>query len=696
MRRGRRKRSPAAKQAPKRGPRKRKITPEDILKFHLVSDPQISPEGRRVLFSKKHVGEKNEYVTNLWVVDADGGEPRQFTSGGKDGHGRWSPDGTRMAFLSGREKPKAQIFVMSAQGGEAVALTKFPEGAIGEFRWSPDGSKIAVTFREQDPEWTQEAKKKRDETGRSTPARTIEDLWYRLDGDGYFNGQRHHLYVVDANTGEHRKVFDKDPTGWIGFDWSPDSKELAIAANLDRNALLKPWKQRLYRLNVKSAKIKEIPNQPDGTRESVLWSPDGKRLAYVGREGREDIWGAKNDHLFVCDARTGRPKSLTGGEDYCVAAVTLSDTREAVFGANVQWTPDGKRLFFTVGWHGEQHVASVDARGGPTQFHTKGPGDFGMGNLSASGKRMALSVGSSLKLNEIAVGTVGAKVVREKNLTNFNGPLLSEMELSKPEEHWVTSEDGTRIHVWVLKPAGFKKGGKVPAVLEIHGGPHCQYGVPFFHEFQVLTANGYAVFYSNPRGSKGYGEAHCSAIKGDWGHKDWEDVQAVIRFMGSQPYVDRKRMGVMGGSYGGYMTNWVVGHTNAFAGAITDRCVSNLVSMAGNSDFPLVPDRYWDGNAWDRPETLWNQSPIKYFGNVKTPTLVIHSEGDLRCNVEQSEQVYTALKLRKVPTRFVRYPAETSHGLSRSGPPDLRIHRLGEILRWWKKYIGKPARSRAR
>jgi dipeptidyl aminopeptidase/acylaminoacyl peptidase len=275
-----------------------------------------------------------------------------------------------------------------------------------------------------------------------------------------------------------------------------------------------------------------------------------------------------------------------------------------------------------------------------------------------------------------------------KVLTRFNTALMQQLEISAPEAHWIESADGTKAHVWVIKPLGFKTGRKYPTVLEIHGGPHAQYGETFFHEFQVLAAAGYVVVYSNPRGSKGYGDAHCTAIKGNWGQADWRDVQAVIGFMKSLPYVDTGRLGVMGGSYGGYMTNWAISHTDEFAAAITDRCVSNLVSMVGSSDLPLVPGEYWDGNSWDNTEAIWQQSPLKHFGNVKTPTLIIHSEGDLRCNVEQAEQVFVALKLRKVPTRFVRYPSSTSHGLSRSGPPDLRVHRLRQILAWWKKYLG--------
>jgi len=198
------------------------------------------------------------------------------------------------------------------------------------------------------------------------------------------------------------------------------------------------------------------------------------------------------------------------------------------------------------------------------------------------------------------------------------------------------------------------------------------------------------VVYSNPRGSKGYGEKHCAAIRGDWGNKDWDDIQAVLNHMMSLPFIDSKKMGVMGGSYGGYMTNWVVGHTTDFKAAITDRCVSNMVSMAGSSDFPFNKDGYFGGYPWGdlkAIESLWKQSPIAYFDKVKTPMLIIHSEGDLRCNIEQSEQVFYALKAQGIETRFVRYPVSTSHGMSRGGPADLRLHRLGEITSWWKKHL---------
>ncbi|MFG0252621.1 MAG: S9 family peptidase [Phycisphaerales bacterium JB038] len=670
-----------------RAKQRRLITAEDMKCFVLVSDVQVCPCGDRLLFTRQHLGEKNKKVNNLWLVDAEGVAPRQFTSGGADGHGRWSPDCKRIAFVSGREKPIQQIFLMEAEGGEAKALTKFPPGSIGGFKWAPDGQSLAVTFREAEPDFTQAAAKKRKEEGLSDPPRVLDDLTYRLDGDGYFGGQRFALYIVDIATGAHRKVYDKDALGWFSFDWSPSSKQIAITTNRDKRAIINIWNYKLTILDVKTKKTKDLANVPVGIKESVTWSPDGKWLAYSGQDSKKTIWGCHNMHLFVVNAMTGATKKISADSDYCLQVATLGDTAEAAFEATVRWSADSKSLLCRVGWNGNGHIASIPAKGGPFTFLTDGGANWDFGYLSADGKRIGAVMQSHTKLVEVQLVELEGARAKSKSLTDFNGAFLKEVKVAKPVEKWLTTPDGTKVHCWVMKPPNFKAGKKYPAVLEVHGGPHTQYGSAFFHEFQVLAAAGYVVFFSNPRGSKGYGEDHCAAIRGDWGNKDWIDVVTVKDYMKKQSYVDPKRLGIMGGSYGGYITNWAIGHTHDFAGAITDRCVSNMISMSGSSDFPLTPDEYWEGAPWDRPEKLWQQSPIAHFKKAKTPTLIIHSEGDLRCNVEQGEQVFSALKVLKVPTRFVRYPRSTFHGMSRGGPVDLRIHRLHQILEWWKKYL---------
>jgi dipeptidyl aminopeptidase/acylaminoacyl peptidase len=374
--------------------------------------------------------------------------------------------------------------------------------------------------------------------------------------------------------------------------------------------------------------------------------------------------------------------------------LTLSDTNaghtsDGGGSGLLSWSPDGKFLYVSLGWRGEVQLAKIDAETGEMTVLTQGRHCCVAGGSTLDRKWFSGYVGDPIRLNEVCL--IDGESGEVRVLTQFNHWVNQEVELSSPEEVEIETTDGLTVHAWVMSPIGWKGKKEQPAVLEIHGGPHAQYGWAFFHEFQVLASQGYWVVFSNPRGSKGYGQAWCEAIQSNWGEKDWQDIEAVAQWMTKHPGMDCKRLGVMGGSYGGWMTNWVIGHTAMFRAAITDRCVSNMVSFAGNSDFPMNDGEYFGGVAFgslERIAPLWRQSPLAYFEGVTTPTLIIHSEGDLRCNIEQSEQVFCALQSQGVESRFVRYPVSTSHGMSRGGPPDLRIHRLTEITKWWKKHLG--------
>jgi len=664
---------------------KRPITADDLLRFQIVGDPQMSPDGQRVLFSKKHINDKFKSISNLFTVDLDG-QVQQWTQGeGGAGHGRWSPDGTHIAFISGREGKQPQLFVIPTAGGEARPITKLDEGSVGGFKWSPDSKKIAFTFRPTHPDWTQAGAKARQESGRSTPPRMIDSIWYRLDGDGYFMNQRHAVYVVDVASGETTLVYDKAPIDWYSFDWSPNSQELVIAHSDNRRPEFEPANDQLFRVDL-AGQAWKLEGLPKGPKDNVAWSPDGKSIAYLGHDAADDPWGVRNMRLWTVPAEGGAPACHTPDDDYCLAASTLSDCKESPESV-LYWSPDSKAIYVSVGWHGAAQLGYVEIAKGGVQLLTEGNHLVTVGSVSRDGERIACLYGDPLRLNEVAVYDLGKDKAWPRTITSFNKDLLEEVKVSEPEEIWLDTPDGSKVHAWVIKPVDYLEPKRYPAVLEVHGGPHAQYGWIFFHEFQVLAAQGYVVVYSNPRGSKGYGEDHCAAIRGDWGNKDWIDVETVMRWMQHQPFIHPGQMGIMGGSYGGYMTNWAVTQTRDFKAAITDRCVSNLVSFGGNSDFPQREDSYWSGSFFGDIESLWKCSPIAHFKGVTTPMLIIHSEGDLRCNIEQSEQVFTALLHQEVEARFVRYPVETFHGMSRNGPADLRLHRLGEIVAWWEKHL---------
>jgi dipeptidyl aminopeptidase/acylaminoacyl peptidase len=665
---------------------KRAIKADDLYELTFVSDPQMSPDGKSVLFVKTRIDKsKNRYVGNLFTVDVATKAVKQWTQGEKPGGvGRWSPDGKTIAFVSGREDPSGQIFLLPVDGGEARKLTDLGEGSIGGMRWSPDGKWIAFTFRPQHPDRTKAKEEERKKNGGSPPPWEIDDLWYRLDGDGYFGEQRHAIHVVEVSTGKERKLYDKASIDFYSFDWLPNSSGLVVSHTAHKSdALLKHPNDQVYIVPLRGS-VRMVPGLSKGSKDSVRVSPDGKMVAWLGDDREEEVWGMRNTKLYVASLKGGGQRCLSAKDDYCLAVSTLSDTGAGSEGS-VEWSPDSRSIRLMVGTEGSAQVAVADVAKGRVRLLTEGEHVLGVGSSSRDGRMTALTRGTPATPSEVAV--FDGKSVRV--LTEFNKPFLEKVQVNLPTATWVKSKDGTRVHTWCIRPATRKK--KSPAVLEIHGGPHTQYGWAFFHEFQLLAARGYVVVYSNPRGSKGYGEKFCEAIRRDWGGADWQDVAAVKNWMKKQPFIDSSRMGVMGGSYGGFMTNWAIGHTNDFVGAITDRCVFNWVSMAGNSDFPLNRVDYFGGCAWgplSNLEDLWRQSPAAYFDKVKTPCLIIHSEGDLRCNVEQAEQVFYVLKSLGVKTRFVRYPANSSHGLSRNGPPDLRIHRLGEITKWWKKFLG--------
>src|SRR6266480_5234115 len=675
----------------------RSITIEDLYAIQFLSRPRISPDGQRVAFVVTTIDKgKHEYRSSIWVAPTEGGKAMRFTSGTANAHSPcWSPDGRWLAFVTDREgeyasndaqeqkkqgKGKGQIWLIPSDGGEAHQLTFMPHGASNP-TWSPDSKRMvfSAAVGPLDEET---------EDGQVLPkVRVIDRLLYRLDGVGYIYERRQHLFLVDVSGGEPKQLTDgdwddKDPT------WSPDGTHIAFASSRAEDRWRLPCPD-VYTLSIENEQAGELRCLTDGTRSclSPSWSPDGKTIAFLAKP---KLRSGNHSELFIIDALASQavPHCLTSGFEGGCSDWTNSDmTNEQMIPAPV-WSTDCKTLSILAAQRGSTRVYTVDREGAGKQPPTLTPGNMHVLDFSIDQSRStaAILIENPTHVAEIFVGSISAPGELHK-LTNFNDALFDELALATPEYMPFTGVDGWPMDGWILKPRDFDAGKKYPLIVEIHGGPNTQYGYGFMHEMQMLVAAGYVVLYTNPRGSLGYGRDFALAVRGAWGEKDSLDIMAGVDALLQQGYIDEQRMGVTGGSYGGFMTNWLIGHTNRFRVAITDRSVTNLVSDFGSCDFGWTfADDELDTTPWDDLDRYLRMSPITYVKNIHTPLLILHSEQDLRCSIEQAEQLFASLKYLGREVLFVRFEGQ-SHGLSRGGHPKLRAERLRHILDWFGKYL---------
>lgn len=662
----------------------RTIKAEDLYSLNLVSDVRISPDGGHVVYTVQRVDRKTEKkYTNLWIAPTSKGEARQFTAGDQhDSSGRWSPDGNQIAFLSDRgdkEKP-AQIYLIPFSGGEALRLTKI-DGEIGDMSWSPDGKRLLCSMRKKDAE---EIEREKDEQKKKlgVVARHYERVFYKLDGYGYLPKERTHIWSVDTRRGKASQLTDHAVYDEYNPAWSPDGKWIAFTSNRSEDPDFSPDRTDLFVMPSVGGEFRKIET-PIGDKGHPAFSPDGKWIAYYGVEG-EGLW-YKNLGLWVVPADGSKPpRNLTEKYDLHVSSMTINDVGSPEM-MPPTWSKDGKRIYFQAVLHGSTLLKSILAKGGDLRDEIGEGGVVGSYTFDKEQKRLAYFRGHMNDPVQIFLHETGK--ANDQQLTQLNRKLLDDVDLGSVEEVWFKGAANNDLQGWILKPPGFDSSKKYPSIMEIHGGPYTQYGNFFMHEFYFLAAHGYVIYFSNPRGGRGYGEEHAKAIHGGTGGADYADLMAWADYMEKQPYIDPQRMGVTGGSYGGEMTVWIIGHTQRFKAAVTQRCVSNYLSMWGSSDMNWVFQQDLSNKPpFEDMQYYWEHSPIAYIGNARTPTLVIHNESDLRCPIEQGEQVYVALKKLGVETEMVRFPDEF-HGLSRTGRTDRRIARLNHILRWFDKYL---------
>lgn len=645
---------------------KRRLVVEDLLRIKSVSHVAVSPDGQQVVAAVKSVANASTYQTNLY--DWSGGRPRRLTRGRFSDSQPQFTKGGELFFLSNREKPRSAVLRLGKNGPEKVF--DMPEGSIGAMRVSPDGKAVAFLYRHADPDYTKEAKAARKKDHSSAPPLAFSQFPWRLDGDGEFGDRTWSLMVWEG--GKTRDLGPTDCWADIDFAWLPDSRALVVAHDPRPEPFMHPDASEL--VLIEPGGKKRVLPCGEGGISMLSVSPSGEQVAYALDATTEHKWGIRRQQLAVLNLKTGKHRLIMADRDMLFSGHPLGDARDAstpqIFWENEEtltlpWSERGLYAFARVDLKAE--TAEVIGRvNGEVHLTAHRNGEY-WGWLSTP---------------ESPTELVHFKDGKFRELAPLNRNWLKECDVALPEEINVPVKGSYDLHAWRIRARGDKKGRR-PAVVSVHGGPACFYSPAFFMEMQMFAAAGMDVFLSNPRGSTSYGEAHARCILGEWGQKDWADIAALTAFAKADPDIEPERVSIVGGSYGGYMVNWAIAHDPTYHRAVSDRCVSNLLSKWGNSDYPFVPDGVWPGCAFRNDiDVLWESSPIKHFANVKTPTLIVHSVGDLRCHIEQGEQVFTALKMLGVRTRMVRYPVTTSHGLSRNGPPDLRMHRLREYVAW--------------
>jgi acylaminoacyl-peptidase len=638
----------------------------DVFELEWASDPQISPDGRRIVYVRNSFDVMTDRrISDLWIIGADGSNHRALTSlPGSEASPRWSPDGSRILYVSnGDDEDGAKRLWLRWVGTDDRALLATLTHAPGGLVWSGDGRWIAFSMFVPAPvEPFVDLPEKPEGADWGEPFVAIDELEFRSDGDGYLERGYPQLFVLPADGGTPRQL----TTGPFNHDgaiqWTPDGRSLIVSAQ--RQEEWRPLSERF------------------GPDSDPVVSPDGSAIAYVGFDDRYQ--GYQVTELYVMDRDGGNVRSLTESLD-----------RDA---ENPAWSADGSGLFFQYDDEGNTKLAFVTLDGSVRTLAVD-LGGLSLGRPYSGGTfsvardgRFAFTFSRPDHPADVALG--GPGIESPRRLTALNDDLLSHKQLAAVEEIWTESSyDGRRIQAWIAKPPGFDESRKYPLVLEIHGGPFANYGDRFSAEVQLYAAAGYVVLYMNPRGSTSYGGEFGNLIHHAYPSQDYDDLMSSVDAVIEQGYVDEENLFVTGGSGGGVLTAWIVGKTDRFRAAVSAKPVINWYSFVLTADRTSFFSRWWfPGPPWDHVEHYMARSPLSLVGNVTTPTMLLTGEEDYRTPISESEQFYTALKLRKVPTMLVRIP-DASHGIA-SKPSNL-MAKVAYILSWFERYRTESRRTAA-
>jgi dipeptidyl aminopeptidase/acylaminoacyl peptidase len=654
----------------------------DYHRLTVVDDAALAPDGRRVAFTVTTVVEdKDRRHSEIWMAATDGSAPpfRYTTPAAEASSPAWSPDGSLLAFSSKREGFDDDIWFLrtGAPGGEAFQV----KGVHAFPRFAPDGKSLLFAWRGAEPD---SVKQQTWRTRISPVAITRAPDVKRFDGRVYTSlpvvederglvaprelRRPRHLYLVPTAGGEPKQL-TSGALSQFGAAWSPDGRAIVYVQDSTETEELRPqFRPQLYLLSLADGATRRLAT-PYSQNWAPAWSPDGKVIAFNCSKGR-----GQKDEVCVVPAAGGSVRTLT--------------TDWELEGQNPAWAADGRTLYVPAETRGNIHVFALPVAGGAVRQVTTGERQLGGFDLSHDGRTLAYTGSDITHPGELFVAPLGpGSAGPDRRLTMFNDSLLARLVLVPADTLWFTSVGGLKIEAWLMRPHGYRAGQRYPLILYVHGGPHWNYGNVFFPEFQMLAGQGFGVLLVNPRGSSGYGHAFTFATRGRWGMEDYQDLMKAVDVAIARGGVDTTRLGVAGGSYGGFMTNWILGHTNRFAAAETDRSIYNFYSWYGSSDAQGLTDYEFGGPPWSADSVYRALSPMSYAAHFRTPLLIVHSEDDRRTPITDAEQLFVMLRERGVPAEFVRYP-RSFHGLSRSGPPWLLVDRLERVRTWFAHWLG--------
>jgi dipeptidyl aminopeptidase/acylaminoacyl peptidase len=687
-------------------PAGRPMTARDLFKFKMVDDPQVSPDGREVAWVKTRLdAEQNGYLSTIFVTDLEDGSSRPLTSDlSRASHPRWSPDGRFIAFLApvstSEDEAEAQravsflghlpqLMVVPATGGEERALTSLA-GGVSQLSWSPDGTRIAFTTL-VDPEKGLEALEAPLPTDPylrfNRDVLVTDRIRWKSDSLGLVGNYYRQVATVTL-AGDEPTLLTQRTSDFAVPTWSPDGRLLAVVGNLDPDAD-RQRRQSIYLLAADTGEVepKELFDLEEMRSTDLCWSPDGTKLAVCGHN--DPVMGHYGfQKLWLVTVVDGSASCVTEHIDKTLGDYSRNYDMRRYGGADgPRWLPDGTELLVLVNEAGSIHLHRFDPTSKQLIPLTAGDKVVTAFSTDRSCERVVLLIGDSLNPADLYLLEPG-KSSELRRLTHLNEELFTEVALSEPIR-FESRSSGVAVDGWVIPPLNREPGSKAPVILYTGGGPGGMRASVFCQEWQLYAAHGYAVINCNARGNYGYGEAFSVATRGKWGDLDYQDNMAYLRdALQAFDFLDSERLAVAGGSYGGYMATWIISRHTEFRAAVVDRCLYNRYSFNGTGDIGFLLDQIeFDKRLpWEATEDYLERSPAQYIEGVKTPTLVVHSEQDHRCPVDQGEQLFMSLKHLGVPTELVRFPNET-HELSRGGRPWHRVFRLERYLDWFARYL---------